>query len=263
MTIRKYARIWRQYLHNSFLSIMQTRMNAAGWFLGKLARVVLMLFMISTLFRNARDFAGYSHDHVFLIFATYLLIDYVTQIIFRGIYYFKHDIRKGYFDASLTKPIQPLFAILGRMVDMIDIAFFPIVIAIAGFAFSRVPEYWSFAAFTSYGFFFALALFVGLAIHIFAAAVMIIAVEADIVIWLYRYTILLGSFPSSAFPDIVRVVFTVFFPIFIMTNVPPSAFFGTLTFSWAIGSFAIACAFFVLALGFWNMTLRRYTSISY
>lgn len=260
--MKRYFRIWLQFAKNAFASITSTRLNAITYFFGKLVRTIMVGGMILTIYRTEQLFAGYTREQAFLIFATYLLVDYLTQIIFRGIYYFRHDLRKGLFDGMLTKPMHPLFAIMARFVDMIDIVFFPLVLGCAVFAFAGLKDFWSVSAFSAYVVYLGVALFIGLSIHIIAAGVLLIALETDVVIWLYRYTMLFGSIPAGAFPDVVRLAFTFVFPIFIMTNVPADAFFGNLTVFSALGVFAISGVFFVCALRFWNAMLARHASVS-
>jgi len=119
--MRKYFNVWKQLSICAIGSYLSNRVNIVTYGIGKIIRFAFLLIFIFSLFRFTDTFAGYSHYQVILFFLTFNLIDTIAQALFRGIYTFKDDVRKGNFDYVLSKPIHPLFYALTKMTDIIDI----------------------------------------------------------------------------------------------------------------------------------------------
>ncbi len=121
--MKKYYKVWKQLSSCAISSYLSNRIDSSCYFAGKIIRFAFFLLLIFSIFKFTDTMAGYGKYEVILFFLTFNLMDTLAQAFFRGIYYFKNDVRKGNFDYVISKPVNPLFYSLARMTDILDIIF--------------------------------------------------------------------------------------------------------------------------------------------
>ena len=77
-----------------------------------------------------------------------------------------------------------------------------------------------------------------------------------------RSTLVAGRYPISAYPPLLRAVFTVVLPVAFLTTVPAEAFLGQLSPAAVSASLTVAALTLVVSRAFWRFALRFYTSAS-
>src|SRR4030042_2305193 len=121
--LKKYCKIYLQLVNCAFSSYLSNRIDSLCYFLGKIARFLLFLLLIISIFQFTETIAGYGMYEVILFFLTFNFIDIAAQFLFRGVYTFKHSIILGNFDYVLSKPVSALFYIMNKSVDILDLSF--------------------------------------------------------------------------------------------------------------------------------------------
>ena len=71
-----------------------------------------------------------------------------------------------------------------------------------------------------------------------------------------------GRYPISAYPAVVRKLFTMVLPVAFLTTVPAEAILDRLSLPWLLVSLGVAIGFLTLSRSFWRFALRFYTSAS-
>jgi ABC-2 type transport system permease protein len=77
-----------------------------------------------------------------------------------------------------------------------------------------------------------------------------------------RATLTAGRYPISAYPETLRVLFTMVIPVAFLTTVPAEAILGRPSWAWLLAGGGMALGFFSLSRWFWKLALRSYTSAS-
>jgi ABC-2 type transport system permease protein len=77
-----------------------------------------------------------------------------------------------------------------------------------------------------------------------------------------RATLTAGRYPISAYPETLRVLFTVVIPVAFLTTVPAEAILGRPSWAWLLAGGGMALGCFTLSRWFWRLALRSYTSAS-
>ena len=257
----KYVRVWVQLVHCAFSSYASNRIDAGSYFLGKLIRFGFFWLFFISLFHYTDSFAGYTKWETLLFFVTFNLVDVLGQALFRGIYLFRNDIRKGNFDCILVKPLNSLFYILSRLTDILDILFLaPLGVAL-WYVVIHLPPLPA-ASFFLYALFLFVGLVIVLGIHVLSAALTIWSMESEGMIWFYRDATAIGRFPPEIFSKPIQFVFTFCLPIIVMVAFPVKMMLGALPLFWAMMGCIIALVFLIGALVSWRVSVRRYSSAS-
>ncbi len=260
--MNKYFRVWKQLTNCAVSSYLSNRIDSGSYFLGKIVRFAFLILLIFSIYRFTDNIAGYTKYQALLFFLTYNFLDVASQAFFRGIYMLREDVRKGDFDYTAIRPVNPLFYLLTKITDILDIVFLGIIIFFIIYFVVLLEVQVTSLAILLYVFLLLLGFLIILGIHVFSAGVMIRSVESENLIWLYRNTISAGRFPPEVYSPIVQFIFTFIFPVIIIVGFPTKALFGLLGWPWIIFACIYAIVFFSLSVLFWERSLRKYSSAS-
>ena len=214
------------------------------------------------IFSHAQNIAGYTKYQVIIFFLTSFFMDSLGQAFFRGIYLFRQDVQRANFDYVMVKPVNPLFFILTRMTDILDIALLlPLIILIA-YTFSKLGVLGNPVAIFYYLFFIALGFIVVASLHVISAALTVWTMESEVFIWFYRTATFAALFPPEIFSHPIQLFFTFVIPIVVIVAIPAKALMGLLTLEMALIALAVAIAFFGGSLLLWKTSLKHYSSAS-
>ena len=71
-----------------------------------------------------------------------------------------------------------------------------------------------------------------------------------------------GRYPISAYPVILRFIFTLVLPVAFLTTFPAEAILGELKFNILFFGLILSSLFFIFSRLFWKFALQHYTSAS-
>lgn len=260
--MRKYFRVWIQLVALAFGSYISNRMEYGSYFLGKIVRFGFFLIMVFAIFNHTNNIVGYTKYQVIIFFLTAFFMDSLGQAFFRGIYLFRQDVQRANFDYVLVKPINPLFFILTRMTDLLDITLLIPLVVMITYTFSKLGVLGNPAAISGYLFFVAIGFVVVASLHILSAAFTTWTMESEVFIWFYRTATFAALFPPEIFSHPIQLFFTFVIPIVVVVAIPSKALLGLLTLKMALAAFAVTFVFFFGSLLLWKTSLKHYSSAS-
>ncbi len=260
--MKKYLKVWFQLAHISFAEQLATRFSSILFLIGKVARFALFLIFLISLTARSGGLAGYTPDQLIIFFLVFNLADILTQLFFRGVYFFRQKVVSGEFDFYLVKPMNPLFRIMAGYTDFLDLITL-FALAVYAFAFFKTS---SLVITPQNAVLFIIMLIlsflIALAIHIIVVSIGIITTEVDHTIMIYRDLTQMGRIPIDVYAQPVRIALTYVIPIAIILTVPAQALLGLLSpFTIASSLFFVLC-FLFLALRFFRHALSQYSSAS-
>lgn len=260
--VKKYSKIYFQLVNCAFSSYLSNRLDSIGYFLGKMVRFIFFLILVISIFRFTDNLAGYGMYEVILFFLTSNLIDVSAQFLFRGMYTFKNIIITGHFDYILSKPMNALFYVMNKLVDILDLIFLMLIVGGIIYTMMLLVNKISVQGILWYVLLIMNGMFIVFGIHIFVAALAIRFYESENLIWLYRESMTLGRMPPEIFSAPIRCIFTAIIPIFVMIAFPVKALLGALDFRWVIFAFLLSLVLIIFSLWFWRNSLKYYSSAS-
>lgn len=246
---------------NSFQISLANRFAAGMFMIGKVLRFLFFFAFLVILIGKTGHLAGYSYQQVIIFFLTFNIIDTAVQLVFREVYRFRPLVVSGDFDLILEKPVSPLFRIMAGGADILDlIMLFPYI----GFL-SFIANQAGFLT-TVHVILFLILLINGFliatAFHVLVVAVVLLTMEVDQAIMIYRDISSLGRFPIDFYREPVRFIMTFVIPISAMMTIPAKALMGLFSLQSLIYSFFFAIFLLWLSLKIWKKALREYSSAS-
>lgn len=259
--IKKYIKLWWIMSLNSSQIAFSSRSGALIFILGKILRFAFFLFFLIFLVGNTRNLGGYSLWEVIFFYATFNIVDVISQLFLREVYRFRSYVVSGEFDYFLTKPISPLFRSLFGGSDVLDLIILVISTALIVIGAQHLGNIHIFGVIL-YVILIVNALTIALAFHIFILALGVLTTEVDNTLWLYRDLTQTGRVPVDIYQEPLRGLLTFVIPVAIMMTFPARALMGTLDWPLVIVSIIVSSLFMYLSLKAWDFSLKFYSSAS-
>lgn len=260
--LSKYLRIWLVTTKASFASQLKTRISAFFFIFAKTLRFAFNLWVLFLVLGRVQQVAGFDFAQLLVFYLVFNLIDTLTQLFFRGIYFFNWIVRSGNFDFYLVKPISPLFRILTNSTDILDVIEIIIMLIISGFLLNAHHIFFTLENALYCLLFVVLGIIIATAIHIIVAAIAVIFVEISNTIMLWRDLSRMAQVPIDIYHPAARFLLTLIIPVAVVFNYPARALLGQAGRIHWLTAFILAACFLFFSLKFWRFALRKYTSAS-
>lgn len=258
---RKFFHIWWVLTAQSTQTALASKLGASLFVIGKLLRFVFFLLFLIIVLSKTNVVAGYTLWQMVLFYATFNLIDTMTQFFLREVYRFRGYVVSGNFDYMLTKPMSPLLRSLFGGSDILDlIPLFGLIVFI-GYITIHLGGI-TFGSVLIYALLIVNAFLIALSFHIFVIALGVITTEVDNAIWMFREITQLGRVPIEIYREPLTFVLTFVLPVAIMVTFPAQALMGALSFHWVLVAFFFSGLFVFLSYRFWQYALKQYASAS-
>lgn len=260
--MKRYLQILFHFLKLSIMLHMAYVPSFLLAIIGKVLRIGLVIFVYNTLFMYTTAINGWTRDDLLLLAAFLFSVEFIATIFFhRNLFYYMPDlIRKGQFDGVLVQPLNPLFHMSFRTIDVFDI-------------FSSVPVFFIWGALFRKHILTA----ADLPILFFLVALGVTFAFSIAVIWgswsfrtvlgagagrLYEQTMLLARFPTSIYHKSITFALTFVFPLGIIATIPAEFLRGTILSRTIFGTSLVVFGVLFLSLAVWRSNLRKYSSAS-
>lgn len=259
--MKKYILIWLKLCFLSFQIALSSRFGAILFLFGKIIRFGFFLIFLSLLAAKTKNIAGFSLWQIIFFFATFNLIDSLTQFFLREVYRFRSYVVSGNFDLILTKPISPLFRSLFGGSDILDVPMLALSLGFMFIAGSNLP-YFSLLNILLFILLFFNAMLIACAFHILVLSIGVLTTEVDNTIMLYRDITQMGRLPVDIYKAPVGSILTFVIPVGIMMTFPAKALMGVLSFQFILIALVVGIVFLFSTVRLWKFALTKYSSAS-
>lgn len=257
---KRYTKIYLLMARYAFVSWLSKRSTLVIFLIGKLIRYSFYFIFLYFLVMKSDGIMGYSPNQIIFFTLTFLLIDVLSQFLFRNVYTFRQLVIKGDLDLILVKPVNPLFRILFGGSDLIDFITIPPIIFIVGYYGLLLEP--TFIHFLYYIILLINGLIISGAFHIFVLGFGVITTEVDHMVMIFRDVSSMARFPVDIYKEPIKSLLTFVVPIGIMATLPAKALYGMVGFFGTLSALVFGISMFYLSIKFWNFSLKKYTSAS-
>ena len=209
-----YFRIWLMMTKNSFLIVLSQKTVLGIFLIGKILRFVFFVIFLFFIITGSKTLAGYNINQGIFFFVSYMLVDVISQFLYREVYRFRPLVVSGDFDLVLVKPTSSLFRVLAGGADIIDFITIPPLIFAVYFVGRMLAP--SITEVFYYLILILNALVIATAFHIIVLSLGIITLEIDHTIMIYRDLTSLGRFPIDIYKEPLRSALLYILPIGVM-----------------------------------------------
>jgi ABC-2 type transport system permease protein len=255
-----YWTVWWKMAQYAWAETFLNRGTSFLFIFGKALRFIMALFFLLLLQQNLNGIGDYTTDQIVIFFLTYQFLDTVSQIIFRGVYIFGWQVRSGELDFYLSKPISPLFRILTGKPDILDAFFLIPSTALSIWIALHLNIHVTLLGLLMYFCLLINGFFILMSLHILVVCLGIVTTEVDNAIMLYRDINNLARFPVDIYREPLRTMLYFLVPVGIINTVPTQILLGIPSFLSFFAVFGFGIGFFLISIGVWKLSVKKYSS---
>lgn len=261
--MRRYLRLLGLQLRVSLALGMQYRWEFVVDGLMTLLWTAIGIVPLHVAFAGRPPIEGWSYERALVVVGWFTLLKGVLDgAVNPSLIAVVEQIRKGTLDFTLLKPADAQFLVSTAKFEPWKVIDAAAAIAIMAWAFSLIGRAPGLAEVALSLGLLAAATLVLYSLWILVVSAAFWVVRLDNLAYLFNSLFDFARWPVTVFKGPWRLLFTVVFPIALMTTYPAEALLGTLrgtTALWAAGG---AVGFAVLARLVWTRAIGRYTSAS-
>jgi len=265
--VARYAGLFGIQLRMSSLAAMQYRVDFVTRGLIAFLWSALTLIPLLVVFGVRQKFAGWSFGEALIVTGWFTLLRAVLEgAVSPSLTAVVEHVRKGTLDFVLLKPADAQFLVSTakfepwRVVDAVG------ALAIFGYAFAKLGRWPSFAQVLASLLFLGLAILILYSIWILVVSAAFWVVKVDNLSYLFGSLFDVGRWPIDVLRGVWRgtliLMFTVVFPVALMTTYPALALLGRLDLRTAMLALGGGIVFAIIARRVWRRALAMYTSAS-
>ena len=263
----RYAGLFGVQVRMSAVAAMQYRVDFVVRGLIALLWSVITLIPLLVLFGVRTQVAGWSLNEALVVVAWFTLLRAVLEgAVSPSLTAVVEHVRKGTLDFVLLKPADAQFLVSTAKIEpwrIVDVASALIVFA---YAFAKLGHWPSAAQMVTGLVFLGLAVVILYSIWILVVSAAFWVVKVDNLSYLFGSLFDVGRWPIDVLRGVWRgaltLVFTVVFPVALMTTYPALALLGRLDAKTAVLALVGGIVFAIVARRVWRRALAMYTSAS-
>ena len=261
--MRRYLKTIRLFWSTAFASQLEYQLNFLIELLAMFGTLLGSIFILSLFFTGGRQLGDWSWESALVIQGVYTFLDGLTNALLRpNLTEIVNYVREGTLDYVLLKPIDSQFWL---SVKKFSFAGLPEIILGLSIAFWAAIK--SATSFSIYSIsVFIVSIIIGFiilySVWFLIAASSIWFVKTWNATEVLRALLAAGRYPISAYPVVLRFIFTVILPVAFLTTFPAEAILGELKYNILFFGLILSSLFFVFSRLFWKFALKHYTSAS-
>ena len=221
------------------------------------------LFVMGLFFQGGRSLGGWTWPEALVVLGVYSMLDGVANTFLRpNLSRIVTHVQEGTLDFVLLKPIDSQFWLSSRTFALGGLPEILGGLALMGWAAMAAGARPTPASMGAAALLLLASLTILYSLWFLLATTSIWFVKTWNATEVLRATLTAGRYPISAYPETLRVLFTVVIPVAFLTTVPAEAILGRPSWAWLLAGGGMALGCFTLSRWFWRLALRSYTSAS-
>ncbi len=263
MNLRKYLKVYKNFLHTSLASELEYKTNILVDFITAILSLIGSIFLLSIFFQNNGVIGGWEFKEALIIQGIYTILNGITNTWFNpNLTEIVKHIREGTLDFVLLKPIDSQFFISLKKIN--PSGFLEIILGFFLLSYCIKINQINFnLGFLTLSFITIIcSICILYSLWFFISTTTIWFVKTWNAIEVLRSFLYIGRFPLNSFSFTLRIFFSIFIPIAFITTIPSEVFLGLSQFWKILLEIIVATVFLFTSRKFWLFALKFYTSAS-
>lgn len=259
----RFLRLFLSFLKYRVKRELEFRFNLSFLLIFDLAWIVINLFSVTLIFRQAGTVAGWTRQEgILLLFVYYVASSLIKVFVVPGVQELSELVRLGRLDLYLVKPAEiRLLVIFGEM-QLVELSRFFLMFGIIPWYLQTQSIIVHIDQWILFSLFVLMAL-IGIFGVYFSIAVLSFWIQNTYNIGdLFRETIDAAKRPVEIFPATIRNFVTFVVPIGLIASIPTQVLLGHIGWSFLPPVLFAAVFLFLFSNLFFKFALRHYTSAS-
>ena len=245
----------------SIKKMMEYRVDCLVGMISQIAFQIIELIFIWIIFQNTDNIAGWTFEHLLLLYGVMMLAISVTDLLFDSTYDIgKRLIRKGKFDTILLRPVHPLISVLGESETSTALGYIVLSIVLIVSMLIKLQISITFSLIIKIIYFGILGGFIIGGIQTIFSITGFWTYKSNEVVWSVFQLHKLAEYPLEIYNKFIRIIITFILPFAFASYYP--------TLDYLIGDQTslifivplIVVVIWIIAIILWNWALKKYRS---
>ena len=245
----------------SIKKMMEYRVDCLVGMISQIAFQIIELIFIWIIFQNTDNIAGWTFEHLLLLYGVMMLAISVTDLLFDSTYDIgKRLIRKGKFDTILLRPVHPLISVLGESETSTALGYIVLSIVLIVSMLIKLQISITFSLIIKIIYFGILGGFIIGGIQTIFSITGFWTYKSNEVVWSVFQLHKLAEYPIEIYNKFIRIIITFILPFAFASYYP--------TLDYLIGDQTslifivplIVVVIWIIAIILWNWALKKYRS---
>lgn len=258
LKMNKYIKIFVSFARQNLSVEMEYRKNFVIRMFNQFLFVLIQVALINLYFKYTNKIGNWSKMEVFALAGIFRLIEGGFHILFHSnVLSLPEIVNRGELDLYLSKPINTLFIVSINKQQWYELSTFMSGVIMLAYSLSSV----SVLIVTEIFLVFVLGLISLYSLLLFFACFSFYTSRLTAINSIWDAVSKISRFPLDIFQNISKTIFFLA-PLFLVATLPAQIVLGKISrLGWAI-QITGTILLFTIAVGFWNFSLKRYSSAS-
>ena len=263
MNIRKYLKVYSNFLYTSLASELEYKTNILIDLITAVLSLVGSIFLLSIFFQNTKSVGGWEFEQALIIQGIYTVLNGITNTWFNpNLTEIVKYIREGTLDFVLLKPIDSQFYI--SLKKIAPSGFLEILLGFSLLLYSikindiNINLIFLIICLTT----ILSSIFILYSLWFLISTTTIWFVKTWNATEVLRSFLYIGRFPLNSFSFSIRIFFSIFIPIAFITSIPSELILGLAPMWKILLEIFVSGIFLIVSRRFWIYALRFYSSAS-
>ncbi len=254
-------KLYLSFFGASIKKMMEYRVDCLVGMISQIAFQIIELIFIWIIFQNTDNIAGWTFEHLLLLYGVMMLAISVTDLLFDSTYDIgKRLIRKGKFDTILLRPVHPLISVLGESETSTALGYIVLSIVLIVSMLIKLQISITFSLIIKIIYFGILGGFIIGGIQTIFSITGFWTYKSNEVVWSVFQLHKLAEYPIEIYNKFIRIIITFILPFAFASYYP--------TLDYLIGDQTslifivplIVVVIWIIAIILWNWALKKYRS---
>ena len=258
----KYIRLLKGVFKCCVINEMEYRMNFFMRALIELSYLILGVVMFEVIYSNVTLIKGWSKNEMLLLVLMTNFLDSVITFLFNaGLSEIPQMINNGTLDFVMIKPVNKRFYLTFRKFELSQVINIAINLIFSAYIIRKMQIDFSIGKILVFLLLLILSVIIMYNIYFFVMILSFWTVKIDIGITLFYQLFNVGNKPADIFSNVLKLVFTYVFPIFIAFNYPVKFLVNQLSGRQVAVSAIVAVVSFCSTSLIFKLSLKKYSSV--
>ena len=254
-------KLYLSFFGASIKKMMEYRVDCLVGMISQIAFQIIELIFIWIIFQNTDNIAGWTFEHLLLLYGVMMLAISVTDLLFDSTYDIgKRLIRKGKFDNNLLRQVHPLISVLGESETSTALGYIVLSIVLIVSMLIKLQISITFSLIIKIIYFGILGGFIIGGIQTIFSITGFWTYKSNEVVWSVFQLHKLAEYPLEIYNKFIRIIITFILPFAFASYYP--------TLDYLIGDQTslifivplIVVVIWIIAIILWNWALKKYRS---
>lgn len=254
-------KLYFSFLVASLKRMMEYRVDCIVGMVSQIAFQIIELVFIWIIFQTTDNIAGWSFEHLLLLYGVMMLSISVTDLLFDSTYDIgKRLIRKGKFDTILLRPVHPLISVLGESETSTALGYMVLSVILIVSMLIKLQVSVTLFLILKILYFGILGGFIIGGIQTIFSITGFWTYKSNEVVWSVFQLHKLAEYPIEIYNKFIRILITIILPFAFASYYPTLDYLGLNENNLIFIVPLIVIVIWIIAINVWNWALKKYRS---